>query len=120
MKKIAILSVVFLIMLPSSAFAGCANYIESSILGPAPKVIICYKDKCDKTTLDWQCANVFNSGFGYAVGWQVSYSIDEKTKKEDVKIFWKKKAIDVSDHVNLSCYPIDENRDSCGFPNLKN
>ena len=115
MNKTAALSIIFIAMTSAPAFAGCANYTDGTITAAAPKVIICFKDKCDKTTLDWQCSNVSSTGFGYAVGWQVSYAINQKTSKQTVKIFWKDKEIKAEDHGNLSCYAIDGNKNSCGF-----
>jgi hypothetical protein len=116
MNKAIVLSLVFLAAIPVPAFSGCANYTDGSLSSPAPNVIICYSDKCDKTTLEWECGNVFGAGFKYTVGWQVNYEINEQSKKKTVKILWKGREIDTADHKYLSCYPIDEDKEGCGFP----
>jgi hypothetical protein len=53
---------------PVAAFAGCANYEDGSMPGPAPRAILCYKGKCDDTTLSYECGNMSGIKVGYANG----------------------------------------------------
>jgi hypothetical protein len=60
-------TVTFLIMCASPVYAGCSDFTEGSI-GHAPRVTLCYKGKCDDTTLDILCGNAFRSNIQYANG----------------------------------------------------
>lgn len=96
----------------STAIAGCANYTDGSVSAAAPRAIICFKDKCDKTKLDFECGNVSGAQFGYQIGWYVSY------EKEEVSILWKGKRVNRENYRYITCYPIDD--DACKFPDEQN
>jgi hypothetical protein len=55
----------FFITLP--AYAGCVDYTSGQTPNH-PRVILCYKGKCDDTTLDTVCGNAFRDSFQYANG----------------------------------------------------
>jgi hypothetical protein len=40
-----------------SAHATCEDYTDGSTTSPAPKVTLCYKGKCDETTLNVVCGS---------------------------------------------------------------
>lgn len=58
----------FTCIVSSSAFAGCDNYEDGSLSVPAPRVILCYRGKCDNTQLLFQCSNIHGTVSGYANG----------------------------------------------------
>jgi hypothetical protein len=53
--------------IPIPAYAGCVEYGNQQIPNH-PRVILCYKGKCDDTTLDTVCSNSSQSNFQYANG----------------------------------------------------
>jgi Protein of unknown function (DUF3828) len=53
--------------IPINAYAGCTDYTSGQI-PDHPRVILCYKGKCDDTTLDIMCGNAFRSNVQYANG----------------------------------------------------
>jgi Protein of unknown function (DUF3828) len=53
--------------MPIPASAGCVEYGTGQVPGH-PRVILCYKGKCDDTTLDTVCGNAFRDSFQYANG----------------------------------------------------
>lgn len=55
MKKF-LLATVFLLGV-SPAYATCEDYTDGSTTSPAPKVTLCYKGKCDETTLNVVCGS---------------------------------------------------------------
>ena len=46
--------------------AGCANYEDGSLNREPPAVVLCFQGVCEKTTLDFECANVYGAQFGYS------------------------------------------------------
>lgn len=40
-----------------SAHATCVDFTDGSSISPAPKVTLCYKGKCDETTLNLVCGS---------------------------------------------------------------
>ncbi len=96
----------------SAAEAGCENYTDGSMSSPAPRVRICYQDKCDETTLDYACANVSSAQFAYAVGWSVSAEIREDGRT-DVAISWKGRPISPEKHKFLTCHQYEVDADAC-------
>jgi hypothetical protein len=48
--------------------AGCSNYTDGSMPGPAPKAILCYKGVCDPTTVNDECSNIYSTHVSYANG----------------------------------------------------
>jgi Protein of unknown function (DUF3828) len=55
------------LLMPIPAYAGCVEYGSQQIPNH-PRVILCYKGKCDDTTLDTVCSNSSRSNFQYANG----------------------------------------------------
>jgi hypothetical protein len=68
-----------LLLVTAPAYANCDNYTDGSTSTPAPKVTLCYKGKCDDTTLDYVCSSV---GFGFQSGYANGLIIAGKTGKE--------------------------------------
>jgi hypothetical protein len=51
----------------------CEEFGPGEIPGPpAPRVTLCYKGKCDNTTVDTICGNAFQSSIQYANGLIIS------------------------------------------------
>ena len=96
----------------SAAQAGCANYVDGSLKDSTPpRAIICFKDKCGRTILEYECANTSGSQAGYAVGW----TLDRRADGSLPVISWQGKAIPRQQAQHLTCYEIDRN--ACHFPN---
>lgn len=93
------------------ATAGCANYSDGSLEAKAPRAILCYKDKCDRTALVFMCSNTSSTSAGYAIGWAVSQPVDAAKPT----ISWQGKPIVTERNKHLTCYEIDSG--SCHFPN---
>jgi hypothetical protein len=89
-----------LIYFQNEASAGCDNYEEINSEG-APRAIICYKDKCDKTTLSYVCSNLFQHFAGYSIGWGIHI------EGEISKISWGGNVIDKDKEEYIECYEID-------------
>lgn len=66
MHSLKLLSFAALFM-PIPAHAGCVDYSGDQTPNH-PRVVLCYKGKCDDTTLDTVCSNAFRSNFQYANG----------------------------------------------------
>lgn len=101
MKKIILASVMVFVLAPL-AYANCENYTDGSS-EPAPKVILCYKGKCDDTTLNYICSSGPNFSSEYANGLQIyttnkklvfTNKTGKKMKRED----WTCKEADTSEH----------------------
>jgi hypothetical protein len=54
-------------LLPIPAYAGCTDY-NNSPAQERPRAILCYKGKCDDTTVDTVCGNSSRINFQYANG----------------------------------------------------
>jgi Protein of unknown function (DUF3828) len=54
-------------LLPIPAYAGCTDY-SNSPAQERPRAILCYKGKCDDTTVDTVCGNSSRINFQYANG----------------------------------------------------
>ncbi|UCI33225.1 hypothetical protein [Mesorhizobium sp. B4-1-4] len=68
----------FAAIIPGPALAGCANYTDGSADISPPKATICFERVCEKTTVDFDCANIHGSQKGYANGWRVYVDADRK------------------------------------------
>jgi hypothetical protein len=55
------------LFIPIPAHAGCVDYTTGQVPNH-PRVILCYKGRCDDTTLDTVCGNAFRTEFQYANG----------------------------------------------------
>jgi hypothetical protein len=56
-----------MLFVPIPAYSGCVDYTSGQTPNH-PRVILCYKGKCDSTTLDTVCGNAFRDNFEYADG----------------------------------------------------
>ena len=87
-------------------WAGCSNFTDGSMAGPAPEVWICYDDVCDLTTLDFECANTGSYQARYAIGWGVNCLLDGAGGQTCV-ITWQGREIDPAKHDRLTIVPLD-------------
>jgi len=78
-----------LTFIPIPAHAGCVDY-TSGQTPDHPRVILCYKDKCDDTTLDTVCGNAFRDSFRYANGLIVNRAEGANQTSEFSNTFGKK------------------------------
>ncbi|MES0051328.1 MULTISPECIES: hypothetical protein [unclassified Mesorhizobium] len=65
-------------IIPGPALAGCANYTDGSLDTSPPEATICFRRVCEKTTVEFDCANIHGSQKGYANGWRVYVDADRK------------------------------------------
>lgn len=61
-----------LVLAASPAAAGCYHYTENP---PAPRVVVCFDQRCEMTTIDFACSNVYGAQSGFANGWRIDFSI---------------------------------------------
>lgn len=97
-----ILTVCFVLLAPTSVFAGCATYEDN--LENAPKILACYGDACDVTVLVYECANVYSYQAGYQIGWTVQCDLADKS----CEYAWQDREIDPAKHHLISFTPIDD------------
>ena len=90
------------------AYAGCANYEDGSMSGPAPIYKICYKAQCDITTMAYECANVFNYSVAYTIGWSIHCDAPPEGGEGDCSIFWQGRPIDPGKYKYVSFKMISE------------
>lgn len=93
---------------PTAAYAGCENYTDGSLKAPAPKVTICFDGKCEKTTLDYSCANVHSAQTGYANGWRIEETSPEEGKPETKESIFVYKVLDPKNYAKMTCKSDDE------------
>lgn len=72
------LSAALLLLTAVEASAGCENYTDGSLSAPPPQVSLCFKGECEATTLDYECGRVAGVQYGFANGWRVEASENEK------------------------------------------
>ncbi|KQT54620.1 hypothetical protein ASG43_03270 [Aureimonas sp. Leaf454] len=103
------------------AWAGCANYTDGSVSSPAPRAEVCFKGKCEQTTLNFSCSNAYSSQVGFANGWELSYRMDDGSGSAGLpagvedETAVSRNGKKVSDTATLVCRPVDEA--GCdGFP----
>jgi len=61
-----------LLLAPSAAWAGCANYTDGTISEPAPEVTLCFGDDCHVTRLMYECGNAHMAMYAFDNRWEVS------------------------------------------------
>ena len=67
-----------LLTLVSPVYATCENYTDGSVSGPAPRAVLCYKGKCDDTTLNVECGSVGSGNYAeYGNGLIISQKTEE-------------------------------------------
>ena len=108
MKRLAL--ALALLLAPSAAWAGCANYTDGTISEPAPEVTLCFGGDCQTTTLSVECGNIHMAGYSFANGWSFSaanaeWSTDGKPSKT-VRI--NDRDIPVRDWPKVSCTGADD------------
>lgn len=60
------------VLFAGSAYAGCANYVDGSLDGAAPRAKICVHGTCEETVLESECGNASGVQASYASGWGLS------------------------------------------------
>src|SRR4051794_39497918 len=48
-----LLAAIITLLGTSSVYAGCANYTDGSMHSPAPRAVLCFSGKCERTTLNY-------------------------------------------------------------------
>ena len=92
----------------NQAYAGCANYEDGSMSGPAPVYKICYKSECDITTMAYECANVTSYSAGYTIGWSMQCDVIPDGGEGDCTILWQGRPIDPGKNKYISFKVISE------------
>ena len=105
------LAVSILLLSASPVFAGCSEFSDNSSLGPAPQALLCYRGRCDTTTVTTVCSNAFRTSVQYANGLIVyipeknptasefSNNLGKKMKAKD----WTCKAISTGKGITDPC-----------------
>jgi hypothetical protein len=79
MKGLLLTAAFLLVAAPS--YANCDNYTDGSTSDPAPRAILCFKGKCDDTTVNNVCSSGFDFSKEYANGLEI---YKHKTDKDVV------------------------------------
>ncbi|MFQ6552830.1 hypothetical protein AAD018_010870 [Aestuariibius insulae] len=98
----------FSLLLASPVQAGCANFVDGSLGSDPPSYQICYKDSCEITTLDWECANVTQWSRQFASGW-ATYCEAPETGDATCEIYWQDRPIasEKYDDISIEPYPVE-------------
>ena len=85
----------------STANAGCATYGDGGLSSPPPEVVICFKGKCEETTQEYSCGNVFGAQWGYANGWKMAVAMEGDKQTEWVQT---PNGMELNTFKDISCY----------------
>lgn len=96
------LAIAFVFLATNQAFGGCDNFTDGSLSMSAPVFEICYKSKCDVTTMEYECGNAFSYSAAYKVGWSVGCKIEEN-ETSDCSIYWQGRPISPDKHQYITC-----------------
>lgn len=97
--KVSFISAAAVLCFGSASHAGCYNWEDNNYADPEHH-LICFKDKCDITRIDFICSNIDDSTRGFEVGWQIGQSIDPFEKYAS----WQGVRIPQDQHKNLRCF----------------
>ena len=87
--RILTVASVFLAGLIRPSFANCENYEDGSSSASAPKAILCYKGKCENTTVSYECGNVTQgNSLAYANGLVIDNGVFENKYRKMNPLDW--------------------------------
>lgn len=105
--KLASIASTVMLLAPASVNAGCWNASDSGVQGPAAE--ICIGGICEKTTLEFECANISGLIAGYTNGLRVE--IDTTLTPNKVSVSRNSSIISEQDVAEATCAAPD--REAC-------
>lgn len=76
-----VLAIAVGVLAAGPASAGCEDFTDGSMTTSAPAAEVCFKGKCDQTTVDVTCGNATGAFSIYANGWRVDQFVEDGQDK---------------------------------------
>ncbi|MEP3785861.1 hypothetical protein [Ascidiaceihabitans sp.] len=101
--KTSILSAIGVFCFSSVSHAGCYNWEDHNYKNPEHH-LICFKNKCDITRIDYICSTINSVNRGFEAGWQIVETLEPYEQYAS----WNGSRIPSDQHKHLRCFEFED------------